>query len=207
MPPYATTAQLRRALGGPSTSEVADEDLYAALEAASAEVDRIAGRTFAAPSSGARYFTARYGNDLIEIDDLLSVTSIKTDTDGDRTYATTWATADYDLEPVNAAAKGLPYTHIRRRRGGEQHFERDQRQGIEVTGSWGYSAAVPAVVVSATLAMAASVVQQQGGQDEKSVRVGDIAIEYRDRGVSTGEAPAMRYRAMLGPVLRRRVFS
>ena len=48
------------------------------------------------------------------MDDLLSVTTLKTDEDGDRTYEITWATTDYDLMPYNATleSQAQPYSHL-----------------------------------------------------------------------------------------------
>ena len=47
-----------------------------------------------------RYYSARM-YDLLYVDDLLTVTALKTDDNNDGTYETTWTTDDYWLEPRN----------------------------------------------------------------------------------------------------------
>jgi hypothetical protein len=50
----------------------------------------------------------------VQTPDLVSVTTLKTDDDADGVFETTWATSDYELQPVNAAAhiRPKPYTAI-----------------------------------------------------------------------------------------------
>src|SRR6478672_6037281 len=87
----------------------------------------------------------------ILIDDLLSITSMKTDEDGDRVYELTWAATDYDLYPPNNPADGLPYWEIRTAINGTHRFPFTPL-GIQITGSWGFSATTPEVVKEACLA-------------------------------------------------------
>ena len=84
-----------------------------------------------------RYYTASRGNYLV-VKDLVSVTSIKTDRDGDRTYEQTWEATDYDLLPFNAATDGEPYTEISVTPAGVLTFPTISK-GVEIVGKWGYS--------------------------------------------------------------------
>lgn len=144
---YATLDELKARLGLSDT--VDDAVLEPVIEAASRLVDSATGRVFYATTE-TRYFTA-LNDELVYVDDLLTVTSLKTDADGDRTYETTWATTDYDLEPYNAA----PYTSIRTAPSGSYGFP-TFRRGVEVTGSWGYCAtgSHPDAINEATLLLA-----------------------------------------------------
>jgi hypothetical protein len=126
-----------------------DAALEAVITAVSRAIDDYCGRRFYAASE-TRYFTARHGDRLM-VDDLLSVTSLATDDDGDRTYETVWAATDYDLEPANAALDGEPYWEIRAAPEGRYSFPSTSR-GVKIVGSFGFAATTPAVIEEATLA-------------------------------------------------------
>lgn len=128
---YANLSDIRSALVY-SSSDVADNTrLLEVLEEASRYIDEHCHRHFYVISE-TRYFTARDEDELI-VDDLLSVTSLKTDDDGDRTYENTWAATDYDLEPYNKWPKWL----LRVTPDGDYSFS-TERKGVEVAGLWGY---------------------------------------------------------------------
>jgi hypothetical protein len=82
---------------------------------------------------------------LCVVDDLLSLTTLKTDEDGDRTFERTWTSDDYELWPYNAATDGIPYTAIERSQLGSLTFPTDFRS-VEVTGSIGYSSTTPEAI-------------------------------------------------------------
>jgi hypothetical protein len=118
------------------------------IEAASRWIDQYTGRVFYATSE-ARYFTAE-SSVMVRITDLLSVTTLKTDDDGDRTYETTWASTDYDLMPYN----DVPYQWIEAAPNGVNLFT-GMRRGVEINGSWGYASTAPHAVREACLLYAA----------------------------------------------------
>jgi len=78
--------------------------------------------------------------------DLVSITSLTEDTDGDDVYDNTWATTDYDLWPYDASPTAKidvarPYTAIEvneRTNGTETQFGRGQKR-FKLTGIFGYS--------------------------------------------------------------------
>lgn len=102
-----------------------------------------------------RYVTACSGGRARLDQDLRSITTLKTDEDGDRTFEVTWSAAtDYYLTPRNAALDGLPYDAIERDPvNGSYSFPTWRRYGVEVVGSWGYCAtgAHPALVEESCL--------------------------------------------------------
>jgi hypothetical protein len=114
-------------------------------------VDDFCGRTFYAESSTTKYYTAEEGT-LLRVDDLVSVTTLQTDEDGDRTYEISWTATDYDLEPFNAALEGKPYTAIWTTPKGIYAFP-TVRKGVKIVGTWGWPA-VPKKVKEATLLLA-----------------------------------------------------
>ncbi len=79
-----------------------------------------------------RYFTASRGDELW-IDDLVSVTTVKTDEDADRTYETTWATTDYDLNPFNAVGS---HNRLTITPNGNNAFPERVARGVEIDGVW-----------------------------------------------------------------------
>jgi hypothetical protein len=130
---YMTLAELKADLGITDTTD--DTLLKAVMEAASRAVDDHCHRRFFVESR-TRYYTPRY-HDLLDVDDLLSVTTLKHDADGDRTYEETWAATDYDLTPFNAPFEKKPYTAIETTPAGTKVFPTVSR-GVEIAGSWGY---------------------------------------------------------------------
>lgn len=157
---YATLAEIRSRVGitdASATSE--DTKLTEALSAASRGIEAMAHRQFnVASSATARLFypdsychTKVY--DISTTTDLV----IKTDTAGDGTFATTWLTTDYQLEPLDGIVdgqSGWPYWTIRAV--GTQRFIcawPGQRAPLQVTATWGWTA-VPAPVKEATLILA-----------------------------------------------------
>jgi len=138
---YATLNEVRRRLrDGPI---VDDNDLESIIEGVSRFVDKDRGRRFYAVSE-TRYYVP-VSPDFVVIDDLLSLTTLKTDEDGDQTFERTWTSSDYLLSPFNAALDGKPYLSIDRSRLGSLFFPVEFRS-VEVAGSFGYTSTTPATV-------------------------------------------------------------
>ena len=175
---YATLAGLRARLGITGVSDTADDAvLEAVVESVSRAIDDFCGRRFYAATQ-TRYFTALRADRLL-VDDLLSVTTLKTDDDGDGTYETTWTAADYYLAPYNAQLESVPrpYWRIEVSEGGDYTFPCDVRRGVEIAGSWGFSSTTPDVVEQACLFQAAHEFRSQsmplGVSGTGSLRVSD----------------------------------
>lgn len=98
---------------------VADNDIDLAISAASRAVDQITGRRFwpDADVNQTRYFTAR-SFDYVDVGDLITLTSLTFDWDGDNVYELNWTAlpALWMLDPPNALADGFPYQAIRTRK-------------------------------------------------------------------------------------------
>ena len=118
--------------------------LYSHIIRASDFIDRYCNRSFS-QATEARYFDG-CGEPLF-IDDLVSVTTLKLDEDGDGVYESTMAVTDYELEPYNE----VPKRQIRLSSNSDYgSFASGIRKGVELTGIWGYSA-VPSVANEACL--------------------------------------------------------
>lgn len=154
--PYASIEQLQGHIdstGGVSWNAADLDNMTLALEAASRWLDERLDTHFRAVEE-TRFYTARW-YDLLMIDDLVSLTSLKTDDDDDGVYETIWTSADYRLAPSNAAANNRPYREIWRSKGGGNYaFPTRVDDGVEVTGLFGYAAEPPAPIQQACLLMA-----------------------------------------------------
>src|SRR6056297_3354961 len=85
-----------------------DEFLELAIESASRQIDAATERTFYQEDAKTRIFTPR-DSYVTEIDDLRSITSLKTSSDADGNFDITWATKDFQLEPLNGKAGGIDF--------------------------------------------------------------------------------------------------
>jgi hypothetical protein len=113
---YATVDALKSRLGITTTSS--DFELHGACFAASRAIEQECERTFwRTASSEVRTVEPcdYYWLKLPEFNDLTSVTTLKTDGDGDGVFETTWTTSDYQLLPYNTSAgpESRPYTKIK----------------------------------------------------------------------------------------------
>lgn len=138
-----------RFMDGDTTDHEDDPVLEKVIEAASRAIDNICSRRFY-PTTETRYFTAEEDTLIKLHTDLISVTTLKTDTDGDRTYENTWDTGDYDLVPYNAALDGWPYNAIEITPYSNYYFPY-VRKGVEVAGSFGFCSTTPPVIEEACL--------------------------------------------------------
>jgi len=148
---YTSLDILKSRLGIAVTDTDDDTTLEAVITAVSRWIDRYCGRRFYTTTSDeARYYTA-VQSDCLLTDDIVSVTSIATDEDGDQVYETNWAATDYELEPPNAALDGEPYTTIRVSPNGNYSFPTGVLRGVKVVGKFGYAASAPAPVQEACI--------------------------------------------------------
>jgi hypothetical protein len=146
---YVSLPELKGQLG------VVDANSDAALErvigTVSRWIDKWCGRRFWVNAADeARYYTARFSH-TVYTDDIVSVTTLGTDDDGDRAYENTWASTDYDLRPDNAALDGAPYTCIAVAPNGVYSFPSGVAKGVKILGKFGWSTTLPDLVREACL--------------------------------------------------------
>ena len=143
---YTTGSAVKQALGIIDSASDAEIDLV--IESVSRMIDDYTGRFFYSAGTVVSYYTPDKPLSL-EIDDISSVVSLQTDDAGDQQFGTTWGTADYVLEPFNAAQTGRPYTALQATTNGARSFPVDTVRGVKLTAVRGFPA-VPKPIVTAT---------------------------------------------------------
>jgi len=149
---YATLAEFKSAIGIASTDTADDTPLQSVLDATDALIDLYTDRKQGfGTATETRYYNATEWEYTI-VDDLVSITTLTTDDNGDGTYPTTWtAGTDYNLAPGNAALDGWPYTQIDVSVTYPRNFPRDVYRGVKVVGVFGWPAVPPAVKQAALI--------------------------------------------------------
>ena len=158
---YCTLAQIKARLEIDDFKD--DSILESVVQGVSRSIDAMTGRRFFSTTADeTRYYTADF-SDVLYTDDLLSITTLKTDDDGDRTFENTWTTDDYDLLPDNAAVDGKPYTRIELAPYGDYTFPAGTRKGVQIVGRFGYNAtdSHPDVVREACLIQSARIFKRK----------------------------------------------
>ena len=117
-----------------------DTRLLELLEAVSRLMDRYCNRHFYVLLA-TRKFDGK-GASSLNLQDLISLTSLKTDDNADRIFETTWAPTDYLLYPPNADPTrewGRPYTRVLvDTEAGTREAFPPGLQAVEIAGKWGY---------------------------------------------------------------------
>lgn len=139
---YIALAEVKTELNITSTTH--DAVITASIPRADDMITRFCKRSFGQVDE-ARYFDGCA--EPLFIDDLVSVTTLKLDEDGDGTYEATMAATDYVLEPYNETPKRQVRLSADSDYAG---FANGVRRGVEIDGVWGYSS-VPAVIAEASL--------------------------------------------------------
>lgn len=156
---YVQLDQLKTRLSIELTDTTDDDELNLACSSASRAIDQYCERHFFQVTE-ARTFQPKnlYQLDLPEYNDLVSVTTLKTDTSGDGVYETTWATSDYQLLPYNpsAAPETRPYTKVKaiNRLFPMLYTPLLRTNTVQITGVWGWPA-VPYAITQAAQILAA----------------------------------------------------
>lgn len=146
-PDYVSTAELKAYLRITDVDD--DTELAIAATASSRAIDFHCNRQFGSVSAEQRFYTARPDYDrgrwVVDVDDFMSIAGLAVTVDGVAALTT-----DFVKEPVNAAAKGLPWTRLA--------FETDASvlpTGIDhevgVTLPWGWTAVPTPVKLAARL--------------------------------------------------------
>jgi len=151
---YATLDEVKAAA---RVTDNFDDALFeTAIESASRDIDAYCERVFYSAGTATRVYipTDIY---LLETDDLISVSAVKSDTTGEGGFNETWATTDYQLEPLNGVAGGIVTPYTRLRAVGDLlwpiYEPRDINAGqasVQITGVFGFES-VPVAIKQATI--------------------------------------------------------
>jgi hypothetical protein len=141
---YATLTQVKAALRISDSTE--DALLELAIEAASRAIDGNTGRNFYSSGTATRYFTAD-DDFVLQTDDLAGTAiTLQTANNADGVYDVTWATGDYQLEPLNGNSDGIPWPYTRIRAIGNYLWPISGGEAlVKITGVWGWTATPIAV--------------------------------------------------------------
>jgi hypothetical protein len=150
---YATLNEVKGALR--ITDTIDDTLLETAIEAASREIDGYTERVFYNAGTAIRVFLPEDAF-LTEIDDLITLTTLKTSSDSN-TFDITWSATDFQLEPLNGQVGGLVTPATRIRAVGDYLFPmydikniNAYKATVQVTGVWGFSE-IPKAIKQATI--------------------------------------------------------
>ena len=153
---YATLAQVKAGLR--ITDSVDDTLLEMAVESASRAIDSYCNRVFYSTGTAVVRYYSPQGSYLCDIDDLVSLTSLYTNSDETQSsYNIQWTSEDRQLEPLNGLADGQPTPFTRIRAIGDYTFQTlNGEASVKVTGVFGYSA-VPIAITQATVIQASRI--------------------------------------------------
>ena len=138
---YATIGDIKDILGITATTD--DTTIRKIAEAASRSIDAYCNRYFYTQSA-TRYFD---GAVKLWLPDLLSITTLKTDEDGNATFENTLAATDYLLygHGIEDSLNTLPYTRLEISENSDySSFASGIRKGVEIVGVWGYGDGISA---------------------------------------------------------------
>lgn len=153
MADYITVDEFKTRIAMTGTAQ--DLRIAEHITAASREIDSMCGRRFDADVSATARVYHPVNQHEVVIDDALEITAVKTDTDDDGTYGTTWSSTDYQTYPLNGVGpnrqSGWPSTLLTAIE--NRTFPRHRRPAVQVTAKWGW-AAVPGDVKEAAYLIA-----------------------------------------------------
>ena len=185
---YATVQEVLDRMGHTdATSTTLIANITDALDAATAAIDSDTGRSFTATTA-----TKTYGSDggwELRVPDLVSVTTLKVDDDGDGVFETTIASTDYELDTYRVAV-GWPWEIVRLLDRSWPTGTRRRRR-IEIAGSWGWSA------VPAPINQAASLLASRWAQRTSSALFGTQS--FGDLGAAAIRTSDPDYLKMIAP--------
>lgn len=180
---YATLAEVKAAA---RVVDNFDDALFeTAIESSSRDIDAYTERVFFTTNATRVYVPEDIF--VVETDDIISITTLKTDTAGDGTFNQTFASTDFQLEPLNGLAGGIPTPATRIRAVGKFLFPvylgRDvkaNKASIEVVGVFGFPT-VPIAIKQATILAALRAFKRYesptgvlGFSDMGTIRIGRI---------------------------------
>ena len=152
---YCTLNQVKASLRIPVSDTVDDELIELAINSASRDIDQATERQFYS-TSATRIYTPR-DSYMTDIDDLVSLTTLKTSTAADGIFDVTWTATDYQLEPLNGIAGGIEVPANAIRAVGDYTYPISGGEAtVQVTGTFGFATA-PVAIEQATVLLASRI--------------------------------------------------
>ena len=138
---YASIADIKGVLGITATTD--DTTIRKIAESASRSIDNYCNRIFVTQTA-TKYFD---GATVLWLPDLLSITTLKTDEDGNATFENTLATTDYLTyrTGLEDSLNTFPITRVEISENSDySSFASGIRKGVEIVGIWGYGDGISA---------------------------------------------------------------
>lgn len=209
---YVSSEELKAFVG--IYDAIDDATAEAVVSTVSRSIDDFTRRRFYADETASARIYRAHDATRLEIDDISSTSGliVKTDDDDDGVYETTWALdADFQLEPLNAPSKNLPYNELivvgsKLFPTNEQRTymlrARALRARVQVTAKWGW-ASVPDPVVYACRLQCSRLFNRKnapfGIADLASLNGGGMQLRDRlDPDVELLLRPYRRYAVLVG---------
>ena len=136
---YATLAELKLKMDIPTATTKLDVEMEDVIMGASRAIDNYCNRRFYQSSVDETFYFTPISGRTCYIDELMTLTTLKTDDDFDGTYETLWTTTDYNLVPYNEYPKTCIETTVM----GQYWFSPMLQKSVQVVGKFGFSAAAP----------------------------------------------------------------
>lgn len=153
---YCSLNELKAALR--ITDNIDDALLELCIESASRDIDGACERVFYKTTGATRVYVPT-DSFLVETDDIVSVTTLKTSSGGVN-FDITWTANDYQLEPLNGQAGGIVSPATKIRAIGDYLFPvwepanvNAQEATVQVVGTFGWNE-VPVAIKQATIILA-----------------------------------------------------
>jgi len=150
---YVALSTLKDALGITGSGD--DTFLNLAIDSTEELIDDLCGRSFTQDgSTSAKTFRAQPYYAVTDDISTLTGLVVKTDTSGDGTFDTTWASTDFQVEPLNNIADSRPVWNLRAVGSYTFPVYGDGLASLEVTARWGWPA-VPSAIKQVALMLSA----------------------------------------------------
>lgn len=173
---YATVAMVKDAMRRTAATDTGDDVEIARInERVARGLDRQIGRHFYT-YTGSRYYQGTTGKRLWLADDVLSISALLVDDDGDNVPETAYTeNTDFILWPYNAAAKNEPYRALELLPDATGAWPVMSR-GVKVTGVFGFSDDTELVGLTGTLSDASDTSLTTSASAASLVGVGDTLV-------------------------------
>lgn len=171
--------------GGSCSTDAADDAVMEQIiESVSRKIDELTGRRFFKNSADeTRYFQPEESY-VLEVTDLVSVTTLSVDYNNTRAY-TAFAASDFELYPPSAALDGKPYTEIHIHPESAEYFpvfDAGASRVAKLVGVFGWPS-VPLNIKENCMSIAHNIWMSRSGQTsggKVSVTAGGIVIRPED---------------------------
>ena len=137
---YTTLAAVRYMLGITNAADTTNDTyIEGIVHAVSRSIDEYCHRRFFTTTADETRYFQGLDHEMCLTDDIITITTLKTDEDGDRTYEKTWATTDYDTKPDNAALDSKPIMWLVCAPNGTLYFPTESKS-VQIVGKFGWCA-------------------------------------------------------------------